>query len=99
MIANRACRCASCLSFATRETVDEWGERLALCDRCPSPEEIQVRAAEVRERWDEIEFWCRRYGVSREAAVDGKCFRLHEISVIHPQLPICRSRSAFPVEF
>lgn len=98
MIAYYDGRCASCLCFATRVTLDEWGDRLALCDRCPSPSEIELQTAEIRAKWDEIEHWCRRYGMSREAALDSKGLRIPETSVVHPQLPLCRARSATPVE-
>lgn len=93
MIANPDCRCACCLSFATRATVDEWGETLILCDRCPSPSEIDLRTAEIRENWDEIEHWCRRYGLPREAAFDGRNLRVREISIVPPHAPVSRTRS------
>jgi hypothetical protein len=62
-------RCAGCVCVATREVIDEYGERLMLCDRCPSPAEIRERSAEVRAGWDEMDFWCRRIGVSRGSNV------------------------------
>lgn len=57
--------CACCELPATRETVDDEGQQLALCDRCPSPEEIRRRAACVRQSWDDLDHWCRRHGVPR----------------------------------
>lgn len=61
--------CAGCECQATREIIDECGDRTPLCERCPSPEEIRERSAAVREEWDDLEHWCRRHGVSREFAI------------------------------
>lgn len=63
-------RCVGCLLYATREIVDEYGQRQALCDRCPSPDEIRQRAAEIRAGWDDIDFLCRRHGLTRESISD-----------------------------
>lgn len=68
MIAPEICRCDCCSCFATRVVLDEYGERVVLCDRCPSPDEIRQRAAEVRSLWDDVDYWCRQRGLSREAA-------------------------------
>lgn len=33
-------------------------------ERDPSPEEIEARAAKIREGWDDMLYWRRRYGSS-----------------------------------
>ena len=68
MIVHLGCHCAGCQCCVTREIVDEFGERVSLCDRYPSPEEIRRRTAELRATRDELDYWCRRYGLSREMA-------------------------------
>ncbi len=37
--------------LATRKAIDEYGRRLHLCPRCPSPDDVIARAAEVRAGW------------------------------------------------
>ncbi len=54
-------RCAVCYCSSTRQVIDEYGEQLHLCERCPSPEEIRDRAAAIRARWSEEEHLCRLY--------------------------------------
>lgn len=61
--------CTCCELPATRKVVDEDGNRMFLCDRCPSPDEIRRRAARVRESWDELDHWCRRHGVPRSVGL------------------------------
>ena len=98
MIAYQGCRCAGCECCATRETVDEYGERLPLCDRCPSPDEIRQRTAEVRANWDELEFWCRRYGLPRNVADDLRTVRVGEVAVISNSLPLRHGKPMAPTE-
>ena len=98
MIAYQGCRCAGCECCATRETVDEYGERLPLCDRCPSPDEIRQRTAEVRANWDELEFWCRRYGLPRNVADDLRAVRVGEVAVIQNSLPLRHGKPMAPTE-
>jgi hypothetical protein len=47
--------------------MDEYGECLTLCERCPSPDEIRERAEEIRSRWSEEEAWCRYYRCAQHA--------------------------------
>jgi hypothetical protein len=98
MIAYQDCRCAGCQNCATREFVDEYGERLPLCDRCPSPEEIRRRTAEVRASWDELDFWCRRYGLPRDVADDLRAVRVGEVAVIQNSLPLRHGKPTTPTE-
>lgn len=59
-----------CGRRAVRFVVDRWPYRdgryrtMGLCDRCPSPDEIDARAAKVRESWSDAEFYAKHYGVS-----------------------------------
>jgi hypothetical protein len=59
-----------CGKPATRFAVDRWPYRdglyrtLALCPHCPSPSEIDQRAAKVREGWSDQEFYAKHYGVA-----------------------------------
>ena len=98
MIADKKCRCECCLRFATRETVDEFGERLPLCDRCPSPEEIRQRTADLRTNWDELEYWCRRYGLPRNTAADVSAVHMDVVFMLYHRLPLRRGKSAMPTE-
>jgi len=57
MIVHRMKRhCVVCLAPATRGAHDEFGDHILLCDRCPSPEDIRLRTAEVRASWSEADF-------------------------------------------
>jgi hypothetical protein len=98
MIAFQGYCCASCHCRATRETVDEFGERLPLCDRCPSPEEIRRRTAEVRANWDNLNYWCRRYGLSREMAAVVQAVYVDEVAVVNRHLPLRRAKPAIDCE-
>ena len=80
MIAYPPYPCAGCRSHASREVIDDDGEPLPLCDRCPSPEEIQRRTAEVRTNWDELDYWSRRYGLPRDLAETVRGASLDEVS-------------------
>lgn len=59
-----------CGRRATRFVVDRWPYRdgrhrmMGLCDRCPSPAEIDQRAAKVRESWSDREYYAKHFGVS-----------------------------------
>jgi hypothetical protein len=99
MIAYRDERCAGCRCCATREITDEFGEPLLLCDRCPSPEEIAERTAEVRSNWGELEHWCRRFGVTREAALNELSLRFEVVVVVPPNVPSRRGKSIVPTEW
>lgn len=59
-----------CGQPATRFVPDRYLHRgrqvmLALCPHCPSPAEIDERAALVRESWSDEEHYCKHYGCSR----------------------------------
>ncbi|MCU0959460.1 MAG: hypothetical protein MUF48_05085 [Pirellulaceae bacterium] len=84
-------RCVGCLLYATREIVDEFGQRQALCDRCPSPDEIRQRAAEIRAGWDDIDFLCRRHGLTRESIAEGCGVQIVEINAAPGLFPVRRS--------
>jgi hypothetical protein len=86
------------MRLATRETVDEFGQRLPLCDRCPTPEEIRQHTADLRTKWDELEHWCRRYGLPRDTAADVTALRVDEVSVLYCGLPQRHGKPAVPTE-
>jgi hypothetical protein len=98
MIAYQGRQCAGCHGCATRETIDEFGEQLSLCDRCPSPEEIRRRTAELRANWDELDYFCRRYGYSREMAAKCQDVRMDEVAVVSHGLPLRRAKSMMAIE-
>ena len=98
MIAYQDGRCAGCQNCATRELVDEDGERLPLCDRCPSPEEIRRRTAEVRSHWDEVDYWCRRHGLPRKVGLAAQLVNVTLVATVPPGLPVRRGRPAVPTE-
>jgi len=98
MIAYPLCPCACCRSFATREVLDEYGERLPLCDRCPSPEEIERRTAEVRANWDELDYRSRRYGLPRDLANSLRGVCVEEIALAQTNLPTRRGKPMAPME-
>jgi hypothetical protein len=100
MIAYQAqvCRCACCHGFATREIVDEFGEQLPLCNRCPSPDEIRRHTADFRATWDEVQYCSRRYGLTREMALDVHSVRVDEVAVVNHKLPVRRGKSLMAVE-
>jgi len=98
MIAYQGCRCAGCQGFATREIVDEFGERVPLCVRCPSPEEIWQHTADFRATWDEVEHCCRRYGLTREMAIDVHSVRMDEVTVVNHNIPLRHGKSMMAIE-
>ena len=98
MITDQGRPCASCHCCATREIIDEFGEQLSLCDRCPSPEEIRRRTAELRATWDELDYSCRRYGFSREMAAAFHAVRMDEVAVVNHGLPLRRAKSMMAIE-
>lgn len=49
--------CASCGHPAQRFFNDEDGSLLPLCNRCPSPSEIELLTAKFRESWSQPEYW------------------------------------------
>jgi hypothetical protein len=57
--------CVVCFRPASREVRDEYGERLPLCARCPTPVEIALRTAEVRRRWNVSDYWMRSRRIPR----------------------------------
>jgi hypothetical protein len=69
-----------------------------MCDRCPSPEEIQQQTADLRTNWDELEYWCRRYGLSRNTAADVNAVHLDVVSMLYCGLPLRRVKSAVLTE-
>ena len=59
-----------CGRRAVRFVTDRWPysdgryRTLGLCDRCPSPAEIDQRAAKVREGWSDQEHYAKHFGCS-----------------------------------
>ena len=70
MIRQTPCvKCFGCGKRATRE-VEIGGRPTPFCGRCPSPAEIQTRAAAIRSTWTSIEYYARWWTCNQQQAAE-----------------------------